>query len=160
MAKLEKEATRHANRVAEIMGDDFGLLVPSPVDWTPGFLFNVPEMLPDEGQVGALLALLGRGDARDLRPAPDAEVCETCNGWGVGLTGSKAEGQRTKPCKDCNGNGWRTKVQPLAPVVDYSLNANAGLQTPPPNQPFQAADRWGRPAGHPHYNLDPAAVMP
>lgn len=158
MAQLDKESARHAKRVAEIMGDDFALLVPSPVDWTPGFLFNVPEMLPQAEQVDALLSLLGRTDPRDLRAAPDAEVCETCNGWGVGLTGSKAQGQETKPCKDCQGNGWRTKVQPLAPVVTYDYGQNTGTAGPPPNTPFQAADRWGRPSGHPHYGLEPAQV--
>lgn len=158
MKSLDKEAERHTKAVARIMGDDFELLAPSPVDWTPGFIFNIPEMLPSPEAVDALLALLGRSDARDLKPAPDAEPCSTCNAWGIVLTGSKAPGQETKPCSDCTGNGWKTKVAPLAPVTTFDYATNAGTVPLQPNQPIQAADQWGRQAGHPHYGLNPASI--
>lgn len=156
--KLEAEAERHAKRVAEIMGDDFSLLVPSPVDWTPGYIFNVPEMHPSPDQVAELHALLGGSSPIDLKAATDAEACPDCNAIGDVLTGSRKPGQETKPCPACGGTGWKPKIA-LAPqtatVYDYSQNtAAAGI---PPNQ-IQVADRFGRPFGHPHYNLDPAQV--
>jgi hypothetical protein len=156
--KLEAEAERHAKRVAEIMGDDFSLLVPSPVDWTPGFIFNVPEMHPAPEQVAELHAIVGQSAPLELRDAEDAEGCEKCNALGEVLTGSRKPGQETKPCTACTGTGWRTKALPLAQVspIDYSVNANT-TGTLPPNQPI-AADRWGRQYGHPHYGLEPAQV--
>jgi len=156
--KLEAEAVRHSKRVAEIMGDDFQLLIPSPVDWTPGFLFNVPGMLPEPEQVAALDAILGRAGLEDFVPAEDVEPCEKCNALGRTLTGSRVEGQQTKPCAKCSGSGFQTKIAPLAPVppIDYNVNASsAGVIVP--NQPI-AADRYGRPYGHPHYGLEPANV--
>jgi hypothetical protein len=156
--KLEAEAQRHAKRVAELMGDDFALLVPSPVDWTPGFLFNVPEMLPSPDAVAALDAILGRAGGVEFLPAEDAEACSKCNALGQVLTGSRAPGQETKLCVTCNGAGWVTKQIPYTPPV---LVQNGAVQpnsaTVQPNQPI-AADRWGRPYGHRDYGLDPSLV--
>jgi len=158
MRALEKQAVKHAAAVEKIMGDDFSMLVPSPVDWTPGFIFNVPGMQPSPEQVGELHALLGQSAPMELREAEDAEGCDKCNALGEVLTGSRKPGQETKPCTACTGTGWRTKALPLAQVsqIDYSVNAtNTGVVTP--NQPI-VADRWGRQYGHPHYGLEPANV--
>ena len=156
--KLEAEATRHTKRVAEIMGDDFSLLVPSPVDWTPGFIFAVPEMLPTQEQVAAFDAILGRAQGVEYLEAKDAEMCADCAGLGEVLTGSRKDGQITKPCTACTGTGWRTKAAPLqlAPQPNTAANVTYSI-TSEPNQ-FPVADRWGRPAGHPHYNMEPASV--
>lgn len=156
--KLRKEAERHENRVRELMGDDFGLLVPSPVDWTPGYIFNVPEMHPAPEQVADLHALLGGAAPVELKAATDAEACPDCNALGEVLTGSRKPGQETKPCVHCTGTGWRTRMQMPTPTpapVAYTNGGNTGVTAP--NQ-FQVADRWGRPFGHPHYNLEPASV--
>jgi len=156
--KLEAEAERHAKRVAEIMGDDFSLLVPSPVDWTPGFIFNVPEMLPSPEQVAEFDAILGRAQGADFLPAEDAEACAKCNALGQVLTGSRAAGQETKLCVSCNGAGWVTKQIPYTPPVLVANGTGTGINAAPvPNQPI-AADRYGRPYGHPHYGLEPANV--
>lgn len=157
-AKLESEATRHDNRVRQIMGDDFAMLVPSPIDWTPGYIFNVEGMRPFPEQLAQLDALLGRGAAAELLPAEDAQACEKCAALGEVLTGSKKDGQRTKPCSACNGTGWVTKFTPM--VVPQHLSTGNVAEVAYSTQPnqFQVADRWGRPFGHPHYNLDPASV--
>jgi hypothetical protein len=156
--KLEAEAARHEKRVAEIMGDDFALLVPSPVDWTPGYIFNVPEMHPQPEQVAALHALLGGAQPVELRPATDAEACEACNALGEVLTGSRKPGQETKPCVACGGTGWKPKSAPLAPVQVFPAGGNGNDAQPVQPNTLQVADRWGRPVGHPHYGLEPAFV--
>lgn len=156
--KLRKEAERHEKRVSEIMGDDFALLVRSPVDWTPGYIFNVPEMWPTPDDVAALHALLGEAQRIELNVAEDAEACDKCGGLGDVLTGSRKPGQETKPCTACSGAGWRTKAiqtQPLAAVPIYTTPERGTSNLP--NQ-FPVADRWGRPFGHPHYNMEPASV--
>lgn len=156
--KLSREADRHAKRVADIMGDDFALLVPSPVDWTPGFIFNVPEMLPFPEQVAELDALIGRAGAEDFEDAPDAEACSQCHAKGHTKTGSLVDGQRTKPCGKCNGSGWVTKMPPLVsvPQPDYTQNATHGQPISP--DVYQVKDSWGRPANHPHFGIDPVSI--
>jgi len=156
--KLAAAAESYAKRVEGIMGADFALLVPSPVDWVPGYIFNVPEMHPLPEQVAALHALLGGAAPPELREAEDAEGCDKCNALGEVLTGSRKPGQETKPCTACTGTGWRTKAAPLqlAPQP-YTASNGTITVTSAPNQ-FPVADRWGRPAGHPHYNMEPASV--
>lgn len=156
--KLKAEAARHEKRVSEIMGEDFALLVPSPVDWTPGYLFNVPEMHPSPKAVAELHALLGGATPVELRPATDAEACEACNALGEVLTGSRKPGQETKPCVACGGTGWKPKAAPLAPVQPIQTFAGSNDAQPVQPNTMQVADRWGRPVGHPHYGLEPAFV--
>jgi hypothetical protein len=156
--QLEKEAERHAKRVAEIMGDDFALLVPSPVDWTPGFLFNVAEMLPTPEQVAELHALLGGGAPVELREAEDARSCDKCNGLGDVLTGSRKPGQETKPCSGCGGVGWVHKAAPVALVAPIAGTASQMPVSVPTPETYQVKDSWGRPMGHPHFGLDPVSV--
>lgn len=155
---LEKEAERHDKRVREIMGDDYAMLVPSPVDWTPGYIFNVEGMQPDDDALAMLDAILGRGAAADFAPAEDAQACDKCHALGKTLTGSRVPGQETKPCVSCGGSGWVAKMAEVAPLpyVVSGTNGQYGT-TLPPNQ-VPVADRWGRPAGHPHYGMEPANV--
>lgn len=158
MAQLEKEAARHEKRVAEIMADDFALLVPSPVDWTPGYIFGVPEMLPSGEQIAALFALLGEAPPTEYPDDPGREACDVCEGSGKLRTHSRVPNEESLPCRFCQGHGWvgegNPKIQPIqiAPVTPIHA------QTFEPNQPIAAADRWGRPFGHPHYGLEPAQV--
>jgi hypothetical protein len=156
--KLEREAERHAKRVAEIMGEDFAFLVPNPIDWTPGFLFNVPQMLPFPEQVAELDAILGRGAAADYAEAEDAQACDKCNALGRTLTGSKVDGQVTKPCAKCNGTGWVVKLAAVPPPQAVSYAANAASSVPVTPDTYQVKDSWGRPAGHPHFGIDPVAI--
>lgn len=156
--KLEAEAERHAKRVAEIMGDDFALLVPSPVDWTPGFIFNVPEMHPDETALATLDAILGRGASAELLPAEDAEACPKCNALGEVLTGSRKDGQKTKPCAACSGTGWRTKLQPVSPPPAPPATTTNGTTSGYNINQVPIPDAWGRQQGHPHYGIPPAQV--
>lgn len=155
---LEKQADRHTKRVREIMGDDFAMLVPSPVDWTPGFIFNVPGMLPDDEQVAAFDAILGRGAHADLREAEDAEGCDKCNALGEVLTGSRKPGQETKPCSACTGTGWKVKAAPLAPVAPMPTPQTYNPPQPTGTGHTFGADQWGRPVGHLHYGIPPAQV--
>jgi hypothetical protein len=156
--KLEAEAERHTKRVRELMGEDFAFLVPNPTDWTPGFIFNVPEMHPTPDQVAALDALLGRESEEDFLDAEDAEACDKCNARGQTKTGSQVAGQKTKPCAKCSGTGWVQKFLPLAPPPaqpqTYSY-ANGTQLTP---ETYQVKDSWGRSVGHPHFGLEPASV--
>jgi len=156
--KLAKEAERHARRVEEIMGDDFGFLVPNPTDWTPGFIFNIPEMHPQPEQVAELHALLGQSAPLELREAEDAEGCDKCNALGEVLTGSRKPGQETKPCSACSGTGWRTKLREVASVASLTNPVMPNGGAIPSPETYQVKDSWGRPSGHPHFGIDPVAI--
>lgn len=166
LEKLDAEAQRHSKRVAEIMGDDFGMLLPSPLDWTPGFVFR-PDVAPlDPAAYQATMAYLGGPGAADYKDDPERAQCDLCGGLGKLKTGSLVENQDALPCRKCRGQGWygEGNLPPLAPPAQIGTSAGAATVTytqppmPPPNTPVQAADRWGRPAGHPHYGIDPVQV--
>lgn len=156
--KLEREADRHAKRVAEIMGDDFALLVPSPVDWTPGFIFDIPPMHPTPDQVAALHAILGQAAPAEYPFDPDREACDVCEGTGNLRTHSHVPAEVALPCRFCQGHGWvgegNPKIEPfkLAPVQPLPAGAPVTPDT------YQVKDSWGRPAGHPHFGIDPVAI--
>jgi hypothetical protein len=158
MRALEKQAAKHAAAVEKIMGDDFAMLVPSPVDWTPGFIFNVPGMQPMPEQVAALHAILGEAPPAEYPDDPGREACADCQGSGKLKTGSRVPNEEALSCRFCNGHGWvgegNMRVAPLQLVPPPQPN-NGG--SPEPNT-LQVADRWGRPVGHPHYGLEPAYV--
>ena len=156
--KLGNEAARHAARVHEIMGEDFALLVPNPTDWTPGFIFNVPEMHPTPDALAELHAILGQSAPLELREADDAEGCDKCNALGEVLTGSRKPGQETKPCSACTGTGWRTKLRAVEPVPQYGAHTGSDGLTVVTPEAYQVKDSWGRPAGHPHFGIDPVAI--
>lgn len=155
---LEKEADRHRDRVAAIMGDDFALLVPCPLDFTPGFIFN-PAMVPlPPDVVQAARELAGMGAPPALRMTDDEQECDRCDGYGILLRPTKVESQRTKPCAGCNGSGVKPKLQPPppppAPLVPLgAVPAGTGTTVLDPY-----ADKWGRPPAHPHYGQDPATI--
>jgi hypothetical protein len=81
--KLEREAVRHSNRVAEIMGEDAAQLVPCPLCFTPGFCWP-PELAPlsAEQQI-AVRVMLGEPPEPEMRQAVDKETCDECGGDGL-----------------------------------------------------------------------------
>ena len=156
--KLEAEAARHEKRVAEIMGEDFALLVPSPVDWTPGYIFNVPEMHPQPEQVAALHALLGGVAPVDFPDDPGRTTCDMCLGTTKLKTGSLDPIEAALPCRFCQGHGWTGEGNPKIEPVHIASVTHLVQGDPPQPNTLQVADRWGRPVGHPHYGLEPAFV--
>lgn len=158
MGQLDNEAARHAKRVAEIMGDDFGDLIPNPCDWTPGFLVN-PQLAPIPAEVlAAFDAIVGRGSAGDLEKDPTKERCNLCKGKGMLRTDSFVENQDKLPCGRCFGKGWREVTTEAAAVPQPLVVVGGNGGQPSFSGAPVAADRWGRPFGHPHYNIDPASV--
>jgi hypothetical protein len=99
LAAMEKENVRHAARVQQIMGADFDLVhvCPGCVDFAAGFTLTPPETEPP------------------ILHGADYEACDRCNGYGLVLTGSRADHGRTQTCLNCNGQGYVTR--PAAPAV-------------------------------------------
>lgn len=158
--KLEKEATQHANRVSQILGEEAQDLVVcamcAPV--TPGFYF--PAYLDDDVRAG-IAAALGEADAAEFKADPEARTCDLCDGRGETLTGSKVPNQLTKPCPKCGANGWTSEAQRMtwastqgskAAVQEIEQHTDDG---PAPTATMPAFDAWQRPLGHELYGKNP-----
>lgn len=99
--QLEAENTRHAKRVAEIMGTDAADLIPCPtcVVGPTGFVFQLPPAEPE------------------YKDAADTQTCEACGGMGDVLSGSHNDRSKLKQCASCSGQGYVFKTNtPTAPA--------------------------------------------
>lgn len=165
MQKLDRENDRHAREVEKIMAGDFAIVAECPlcIQGPRGFVFPLPT-LPPEAQdairagvnmyVGSPIP-----EPESLKEAGDMHACNGCDGWGVVRSGSKNPNHVIEQCNVCRGNGWKLKeytpppLAPVAPLPSYP-GADAAFIAIPQGQ----ADGYGRPAGHPHWGLDPASV--
>jgi len=160
LTALGKEATRHSNRVSEIMGEDAQVLTVCPLcpPVTPGFVFP-GDVEPDVRD--RVLELLGMGAPHDYATDPEAETCDVCHGLGQLVTGSRVQGQETRPCAKCTAKGWtneserqmwqtRTAMPPATPPVQNAAGATVTVE-----QPIPGSDMYGRPVGHPNYGKMP-----
>ncbi len=121
--QLDGEASRHAKRLGEIMGEDAQDLVLcpmcGPVDGMPnlaGFVLNAPLHPEAEARVKAALGL---DDTTQLLEAKHVRPCEDCAAWGVVKTGSHVARNEVIMCPTCSGNGY-TLIGAPAQVFDFA----------------------------------------
>lgn len=156
--QIEAESKRHAKRVAEIMGDAFADVHDCPLCQIPGFVFPFQPGTPmDEDRRLAVEAYFG-ATAQPLNLDENKERCPTCDGWGKLRTPSRNPVHQEVVCDACGALGWVQKsarVQPVAqPGSLLSAVPNGGGGAEDVTMP----DLWGRPFGHPHYGMHPAAI--
>jgi hypothetical protein len=160
---LKNEATRHANRISAIMGEDAQLLKPCPRcvtsdpqrPATPGFIWpvEVVPLLPDDK--AAVKLSIGEGVEPTYREAQDAARCGHCDGFGKVDTGSQVAKERYLSCLNCNGRGWTGSRQQAAlpaqnnGVVEFEPVAVGAGESPP------SADPWGRLPDDPMFGVLP-----
>jgi hypothetical protein len=145
--QLDKERTRHSNRVSEIMGEWAQPLQPCPLcePNIPGFIFPAEQTAPRGELHAALLEVLKNPLAPEYETDPTKPACDTCKGLGKIKTGSKVPGQETLMCATCSGKGWVGQVVSVPsvfldePPTAAEVMANGG-NVPPPD-----ADAWGSP---------------
>jgi len=157
MQALDKEATRHANRVSEIMGEDALILLPCPrcIPNVPGFIWPPEQVDPTPEVKTAVKLSLGEGVDPPYKQSDRAFECGKCDGLGKVKTGSRVRGQERVQCPECAGKGW---LGPLAaevaanpvqtPVYDAVENGDAPVDRP-------ESDPWGRLKGDPLYGVMP-----
>jgi hypothetical protein len=103
--QLENEAGRHARRVEEIMGPDFGALTTCELCWpiAPGFRW---DKAPDDDQIARVRVAIGLPDVSNFAPSATERQCDDCRGLGKVRTGSTVPGQETASCDACKGKGY------------------------------------------------------
>lgn len=141
---LEREGTRHRNRVSEIIGESANELLPCPLcsDWIDGI---IPPVQPPDEVVEKVKATLGLAPEVNYKQAPFAHRCETCDGLGGVVSGSLVSGNEIIICQPCNGSGYKldNNVAPLAGMVPPP-NGEPQTVTPPglnPDDPFMQEAR-------------------
>lgn len=162
IAKAERARGQYRTKLAGILGDEavahecvlcagLGYLGDLPPEGTE-FVFHYTAEGPELG--------FKPPEARpEYQQASDKETCPECAGYGVTLTGAKPPAQVEWQCGKCGGAGWVTKtptaganVQPLyLSPSEAPPQADAGSGMAP--------DAWGRPWGHAHYGVPPAAIQ-
>lgn len=173
--KMKSEATRHENALAKLHPDTWDKFAMCPLCIGEGFLEPIKPGEQPEELWEAITVMAGRFSTNELESAPFAEVCETCKGKGMVLTGAQNETNYALPCRTCAGYGW-LDVGPFAPGVQLPPNRK---QAPPqpvtlaavpqyPNAPVEpypdsaiefvpfaggVNDPYGRPAGHPRWGM-------
>jgi hypothetical protein len=157
LEQLEREATRHSNRVSEIMGEDAQALLPCELCAAnmPGFRWPVA---PEEEVKQRVRLAIGDALNEDWLPADDARICDGCGGRGRVRTGSLDPDHKLKLCRHCSGAGWVAVVGPGQITPPGSPSAAVAATGGDGGQAAEQPDPWGRPAGHPHYNLHPVLV--
>jgi len=145
--QLDKERTRHSNRVSEIMGEWAQPLQPCPLcePNIQGFIFVAEQTAPRGELHAALLEVLKNPLAPEYETDPTKPACDTCKGLGKIKTGSKVPGQETLMCAACSGKGWIGQGANFITDAETSVLhpvavASNGQSEPPPD-----ADAWGSP---------------
>lgn len=157
---LEKQAVKHRERVLELAGPLAADLAPCPLcqEQAPGFYLH--DLPPDqaEGRIQAIVGVLSGGIVPEYRVSEQVERCDACDGWGRVLSGSRVPEQATVPCTACTGSGHKPKLE--VPGAPPPLPEQPAPQPhiPGADNGSGLPDAWGRPVGHPHYNIHPAMV--
>jgi len=158
--KLAASEKAHRTRVATIMGEDLNEveLCPLCATFTAGFVLPYAALSAELSLKDAVRRLNGDSPQAELQPAKNAEQCPDCEGWGDVLTGAKVERGKVIPCLKCNGKGHVSKtylVEVPAVAAPPYPGADAVIVGAPPGG---VSDGYGRPAGHPHWGVDPATI--
>ena len=158
--KLAASEKAHRTRVATIMGEDLNEveLCPLCATFTAGFVLPYAALTAEVSLKDAVRRLNGDAPQAELQQAKDKMACPDCDGWGDVLTGAKVERGKTDQCIKCNGKGFVTKLyvpdQPAGNAEPYP-GSGEKIVNPPPGG---VSDGYGRPAGHPHWGVDPATI--
>jgi hypothetical protein len=145
--KVDQAGTTYRNRVAALLGDAILGFSPCPLcaDGIMGHIPPLEDAQPSSELQARLLDVLRTPVEPHYLSAPNGRKCETCDGWGVVLTGSRKAGRERAECPICKGNGFVSHGVLAAPQ-----NGDApplALVSPEDESPLVVgdADIWGSP---------------
>lgn len=145
--KLDQSAATWTRRVEELLGDDFGMLIPCELCSfdIPGFHWPAEIQTPISEQHDRLLRVLREPAAPEYRAATQVRQCGDCDGYGKVNSGSKLPQHSTVTCPACKGYGYVPPPVPggngvvTAPVAGIELAQEEEQEAP------ADADIWGSP---------------
>ncbi len=158
IAKIDREAARYGKAIAKII--EGSLIAPDqcPCCVFPGLVFGYnPHSPDDQMRKAAVDAYFGEGRPK-LNRASDTARCEACDGWGDVDTDSRKELFKEKPCVMCQGQGWITKATATSLYAVAEPQPYPGSEVNYSPVPSGMPDAWNRPAGHPHWGMEPSTV--
>jgi len=158
--KVDAANAAYLKRLEGIMEAEIGVLEPCPRCSDPflGLIFP-PLMRPVSPEVkAAVLVSVGEDAPTVSKPDQYSRQCETCEGWGRVLSGSKLNAQATLPCISCNAKGWvavgdeRRVPQQAVAAPAMVIENGTPVEQPPDTDP------WGRGPTDPDYGRLPQFV--
>jgi hypothetical protein len=157
-AKLEKSAATYLEK-ALVAATKLGIPVEScPLCTFPGLAIPRQAHEVTSDVEARVLGLIGRNVEPEYKPSQAYIRCEACDGWGDVLTGAQKDVSRTAMCVQCGGKGYVNNLQPIAPPTPTNGAGYPGAAAPYTPLVGGTPDAWNRPAGHPHWGLDPSTV--
>lgn len=158
----EKEASRHANRLSEIFGEDAQLLHPCPrcaaapgTPQTPGFIFPLEVREVPDGQKDAVLVSMGAAaaGARQHRPAQGVERCPQCDGLGQLAYPTDVEHVKLQNCARCGAQGYVAMQSEQQTTLVHFPAPTTTTTTALSFTPAAPCSRCGSPGmeGQPHF---------
>jgi len=119
--RLDTRAANYVKSASEIIGDEGVPLTICEMcrDSYPGLRWSEPQ---DELHAKLLSIVTEMEIGAPLKTDPNAQTCETCDGFGVVKLPTHVAGKQTRVCLACNGVGYREKnpqsgaLQPPTPA--------------------------------------------
>jgi len=143
-----------------LLEDDGQDVMPCPIcerlDAAPIIVGNIAA-IPDEGW-SQLQKIAGVEPEPPHMEAEGVVMCDRCNGYGQLEYPTRNAHMTSQTCPKCAGNGYVTVQTAEAPAASVVPLPSYPTTTSAVPQPFAGQDQWGRPAGHPHFNVDPATI--
>ena len=158
--RVDTANATYRKRLVDIMEAEAGVLESCPRCNEPflGLIFP-PAMKPvSDEQKAAVLVSVGEAAPLATLKDPFARRCETCDGNGVTLSGSRLNQFKSIRCKPCGGKGYVAVGTERAEEAVAPIEAVAGNGVESPVEQAPNVDLWGRPAGHPDYGVHPQYV--
>ncbi len=167
LKRVDSANTTYAKRLADILGEEAGVLETCPRCAAPFFGFIWPPAMRPVSDDVKTAVLLSVGEEPELvtKADPYSRRCDICDGAGRVLTGSKITRERQIRCLRCDGRGWipvgdertipanREQAIPTGAVPVAATNGHDEDFAPAPDQ-----DLWGRDKNHPDYGVHPMYV--
>lgn len=156
--RLTAESKRHTTALEKAYGQLWPDRFPCPLCETEGFLTPWPEGSMPDDQAEAVAALAGTLTGPELKADPRSIRCEACDGWGDVSTGARREVNATAPCPACSGKGYQNEADRVSATFANGQPPTLAYVPPPAFPVTGELDQWNRPAGHPHFGIDPVYV--
>lgn len=162
--RVETANASYARKIGEILGDEAAVLEVCPRCSDPfiGLIWPPAMKRVDDERRNAVLASVGAEPEEVTMHDPYSRRCDTCDGAGRVLTGSRVNREKTIKCFECKGSGWlAVGDERRADAARGATDATHAAQAPAANgsrdeyEPAPDTDLWGRPANHPDYGMHP-----